>query len=98
MSLAEQIGMFEQAPLIAGTLGSAFHTALFSRTPGTLAILNWGRGFEHYLLVDAVKRHTTYYIKSMHRYLEGREHVIDVGRSLDLLAETGLAAKGHSAR
>jgi capsular polysaccharide biosynthesis protein len=96
LPLAEQIGLFEQAPLVAGTLGSALHTALFSRTGGKLAILNWGRGFEHYMLVDAVKRHTAYYLKSMHRHFEGRQHVIDVARSLDLLAEAGLVASRSS--
>jgi capsular polysaccharide biosynthesis protein len=90
LSLAEQISLFEHAPLIAGTLGSALHTALFSRSPSTLAILNWGRGFEHYLLVDGVKRHTSYYLKSMQRRGEAGEHILDVGRTLQLLEEAGL--------
>ena len=90
LSLREQISMFEQAPLILGTLGSALHTALFSRSPGTLAILNWGRGFEHYLLVDGVKRHTSYYLKSMQRRGAAGEHILDVGRTLQLLDEAGL--------
>jgi capsular polysaccharide biosynthesis protein len=92
LSLAEQISLFESAPLIVGMLGSALHTALFSRSPGTLAVLNWGRGFEHYLLVDGVKQHTAYYLKSMQRRGEAGEHILDVGRTLQLLDEAGLVA------
>ena len=92
LSLAEQISLFEQAPLIVATLGSALHSALFSRSPGTLAILNWGRGFEHYLLVDGVKGHTAYYLKSMQRRGEAGEHILDVARTLQLLDEAGLVA------
>ncbi|MBA3576599.1 MAG: glycosyltransferase family 61 protein [Sphingomonas sp.] len=92
LSLREQISLFEQAPLIVGMVGSALHTALFSRSSGTLAILNWGRGFEHYLLVDGVKRHRSYYIKSMQRHGEAGEYVMDVGRTLQLLEQAGLLA------
>jgi capsular polysaccharide biosynthesis protein len=92
LSLREQIALFEQAPLIVGTVGSALHTALFSRTSGTLATLNWGRGFEHYLLVDGVKRHTSYYLKSMKRHGETGEYVMNVERTLQLLEEAGLLA------
>lgn len=93
LPLSEQISLFEQAPLVIGTLGSALHTALFSRSSGTrLAILNWGRGFENCLLIDAVKQHTSYYIKSMQRRGEAGEHVLDVGRTLQLLEQAGLIA------
>lgn len=92
LSLGEQISLFEQAPLIVGTLGSALHTALFSRSTSILATLNWGRGFEHYLLVDGVKKHTSYYLKSMQRRGEAGEHILDVGRTLQLLNEAGLVA------
>lgn len=92
LSLSEQISLFEQAPLVVGTLGSALHTALFSRSADTrLGILNWGRGFENYLLVDAVKQHTAYYLKSMRRRGETGEHELDVGLTLALLEEAGLA-------
>lgn len=92
LSLADQISLFEQVPLIVGTLGSAFHTALFSRSSGTqLGLLNWGRGFENYLLVDAVKRHRPHYLKAIHRRTEaGEEHVLEVGRALELLEAAGL--------
>jgi capsular polysaccharide biosynthesis protein len=90
LSLAEQISIFEQAPLIVGTVGSALHTALFSRSRPTLATLNWGRGFEHYLLVDGVKRHSSYYLKSMMRHSDGEEYDIDVPLTLSLLEQAGL--------
>lgn len=91
MSLAEQISLFEQAPLVVGTVGSALHTALFSRSPRTrLGILNWGRGYENCLLIDAVKQHTAYYLKSMRRRGEAAEHELDVGLTLRLLEEAGL--------
>lgn len=93
LSLADQIAMFELAPLIVGTVGSALHTALFSRSSERrLAILNWGRGFENCLLVDAVKQHTSYYLKSMQRCGETGEHVLDVARTLQLLKQAGLLA------
>jgi hypothetical protein len=66
------------------------HTALFSRSPGTLAILNWGRGFEHCLLVDGVKGHTSHYLKSMKRNERGDGYEIDVPQSLKLLEQAGL--------
>jgi capsular polysaccharide biosynthesis protein len=91
LQLKDQISLFEQAPLVVGTLGSALHTALFSRFSKTrLATLNWGRGFENYLLVDAVKQHPSYYLKSMQRRGEAGEYVLDVGYSLHLLEEAGL--------
>ena len=90
LTLAEQISIFEQAPLVAATVGSALHTALFSRSPTTLATLNWGRGFEHYLLVDGVKRHNSYYLKSMVRRCDGGGYDIDVPLSLSLLEQAGL--------
>lgn len=94
LPLADQIGLFDQSPLIIGTIGSALHTALFSRSSQTrLGILNWGRGFENYLLVDAVKQHTSYYLKSIERRGEAGEHVLDVGRTLQLLEDAGLIAE-----
>jgi capsular polysaccharide biosynthesis protein len=91
LPLVDQICLFEQSPIIVGTVGSALHTALFSRSSQTrLGIVNWGRGFENYLLVDAVKRHTSYYLKGINRPKEGGELVLDVGRTLQLLGEAGL--------
>lgn len=90
LSLADQISIFENAPLVVGTIGSALHTAMFSRSPRPLAILNWGRGFEHYLLVDAVKRHSSHYLKSMMRHEDGGAYDVDVPLSLRLLEEAGL--------
>ncbi|QIK78060.1 glycosyltransferase family 61 protein [Sphingomonas piscis] len=91
LSLAEQISLFDNAPLVVGTVGSAMHTALFSRSANRkLAILNWGRGFENCLLVDSVKEHDSYYLKSMQRRGDTGEHVLDVARTLQLLTEAGL--------
>lgn len=92
LPLADQISLFEQAPLIVGNIGSALHTALFSRSSGRrLAVLNWGRGLENYLLVDAVKQHSSYYIKSIQR--RGAEQpILDTGLTLRLLEDAGLVA------
>jgi capsular polysaccharide biosynthesis protein len=90
LSLPEQISLFEQAPLIVGTVGSAMHTALFSRSSAALAVLNWGRGFENYLLVDSVKTHTSYYLKSMKRGADARRVDIDVPLTINLLQEAAL--------
>jgi capsular polysaccharide biosynthesis protein len=91
LPLGEQISLFERAPVVIGTMGSALHTALFSRSSGRkLAILNWGRGFENCLLVDAVKAHTSYYVKSVKHRAEGAGYAVDVGLALWLLEEAGL--------
>lgn len=92
LSLGHQISLFEQAPLIVGARGSAFHTALFPRSSeATLAVLNWGRKFENCLLVDALKQHRSCYIKSMRSTPEG-EHVLDVALTITLLERAGLIA------
>jgi capsular polysaccharide biosynthesis protein len=90
LSLQDQIHLFENVPLIAGTLGSALHTAMFSRSRGLLALLNWGRGFEHYLLVDEVKQHTAHYIKCIQRRNGDAEYVLDVAQALRLMEQAGL--------
>jgi hypothetical protein len=91
LPLAEQISLFEQAPLVVGTMGSALHTALFSRSTETkLAIFNWGRGFENCILVDAVKQHRSYYLKSMKRCDDTGRYLLDVSLALQLLEEAGL--------
>lgn len=92
LPLSDQISMFERAPTVVGTNSSAFHTALFCRSPRTsLSILNWGRGLENFLLTDAIKPHRCHYVKSIERYgSDGGEHVLDVGLTLRLLEEAGL--------
>ena len=90
LSLAEQISLFNQSPLIVGAVGSAMHTALFSRSSGALAMLNWGRGFENYLLSDSVKTYTSYYLKSMERGDNARRIEINVPLTLDLLEQARL--------
>lgn len=94
LPLVDQICLFEQSPVIVGTVGSAFHTALFSRSSKTrLGMISWGRGFENYLLVDAVKQHTSYYFESIHRAKQGGELVLDVGRTLKLLKTADLISQ-----
>ena len=89
LDLGEQIALFEQAPLIMGTVGSAFHTALFSRSSGNaLGVLTWGRGIENYLLVDLIKSHKSHYIQSLTGIEE--KYTLDVERSLRLLESAGL--------
>lgn len=93
LPLSDQIGLFEQAPLILGTMGSAFHTSLFPlRSKASLGMLTWARGTENYLLVDAVKQHSSHYLKSMVFDAERRDFVLDVERSLRLLEEAKLIA------
>ena len=89
LELEEQIALFEQAPLIMGTVGSAFHTALFSRSSGnSLGILTWGRGIENYLLVDSIKSHQSHYIQSLTGIQE--KFTLDVECSLRLLESASL--------
>ncbi|QIK79008.1 glycosyltransferase family 61 protein [Sphingomonas piscis] len=93
LPLSDQIALFEEAPLIVGIIGSAFHTALFSRTGrANLAILNWGRGFENCLLVDSLKQHKSAYLKSIGTPGDDGEHPLDVGLTIRLMEQAGLVS------
>jgi capsular polysaccharide biosynthesis protein len=96
LPLAEQISIFEQAPLVVGTVGSAMHTALFSRSRGSLAVLNWGRGFENYLLVDGVKSHSSFYLRSIEQTSDPQRAHLDVPLTMKLLGEAGLLERGRN--
>ena len=90
LPLADQIALFEQAPAVIGTTGSALHTVLFSRRSGSrLAILSSGRGLENYLMIDCLKQNNTHYLKCIERRTEEGEHVLDVQLALSLLERSG---------
>jgi capsular polysaccharide biosynthesis protein len=91
LELADQIAMFEQAPVVVGTVGSALHTALFSRRPGkVMATITWDRGFENYLLVDAAKQQQSHYVRGLTNPDPDGNFVLDVAGSLRFLEEAGL--------
>lgn len=93
LPLNEQIGLFTEAPLIIGTIGSALHTALFApRARCVIAALTWGRGLENYLMVDAVKKQTSHYIHSL-VYMKDGQNSMDVGFTLSCLEDAELIPK-----
>ncbi|QIK79666.1 glycosyltransferase family 61 protein [Sphingomonas piscis] len=93
LRLCDQISLFEQAPLILGIIGSALHTALFSQFGrANIAVITWGRGFENCLLIDSLKEHRSFYIKSIGGPNEEREHSLDVALTIRLLEQAGLVS------
>lgn len=93
LPLADQISLFREAPAVVGTTSSAFHTSLFSRAPDLrLAFLSWGKGNENDWLIDAIKPHTSHYIKSLQLHETDGRLIMDVGLTLSVLKDAGLIA------
>ncbi len=92
LSLEDQIDIFNNADWIVGTMGSAFHTSLFSRTDfgGNIAILNWGGVNLRYLMIDAIKGYNSFYLECMRiDAVKSNSRIstttIDVERSIQML-------------
>lgn len=69
MALADQIALFNSAPMIAGTVGSAFHTAMFSLPDwrGTLLVLAGDEPVNiRFALQTAIKSYEAIYIAAGH--------------------------------
>lgn len=91
LPLTDQISLFGEAPAVVGTTSSAFHTALFSRSPDLhLGFLSWGKGNENDWLIDALKPHTSHYIKSLQLHERDERLTIDVALTMSLLKDAGL--------
>ena len=89
LPLAEQIAIFNESPTIVGMLGSAFHTALFSRHDyrGRLVLLTWGdKGTIRYKHVDTLKGYTAHYVPCLERTEDGLFRV-DLAAAIDGLKQ-----------
>lgn len=64
LSMGEQIALFNQADHIAGSIGSAFHSALFmpKDRDTRLSILAWEKINNRFLMVDSIKSYAATYI------------------------------------
>lgn len=95
LPLPDQIAIFEQAPIVVGTIGSALHTAMFSRysSDKTVAVLSWGHGANHFLLMDAVKRHRGIYLNALTPQGHRADVDMNVPLALDLMRESGIISR-----
>lgn len=91
LSLPEQIAIFNTAPLIAGTIGSAFHTALFStRGPDLkMLMLSWEKINARYPMIDAVTGARSTYVNVA---AIGTKNAADRVVDLDLDVAASIAA------
>ncbi|MFC7663301.1 glycosyltransferase family 61 protein [Methylorubrum suomiense] len=67
LTLSDQIKIFNTAPILAGFIGSAFHTALFSRRSysGQMILIAGNEVLSaRFLLIGAIKGFTTDYVKA----------------------------------
>lgn len=68
LSFDEQILLFNTAKVIAGTVGSAFHTSLFSNNNNIkYFILTWDNLNGRYYLIDNIKNNNVTYVNSLVR-------------------------------
>jgi capsular polysaccharide biosynthesis protein len=89
LPLAEQIAIFNESPTIVGMLGSAFHTALFSRHDyrGRVVILTWkDKGALRYKNVDALKGYTAHYVRCLEQ-TQDRVVRVDLPAAIDGLRQ-----------
>lgn len=91
LSLAEQIVLFNRAGHIAGSVGSAFHNALFvpKHRDVKLSILSWEKINNRYLMVDAIKGYSAAYVNCCtNREIDGRERIANTVLDVDLAVES----------
>lgn len=85
LPLAEQIAIFNESPTIVGMLGSAFHTALFSRHDyrGRVVLLTWKDGGAlRYRYMDSLKGYTAHYVRCLEQAEDGLVRV-DLATAID---------------
>lgn len=93
LPFADQIALFNECPSIVGLLGSAFHTALFSRKSyrGRLALLTFRPEVrtKRYGLIDSIKGYFATYIQCCVLDTVNHTMTIDVDAALEALRERG---------
>ena len=92
LTLADQVSLFNTASFVAGTVGSAFHTQLFSLRGDSLKMLifSWEKLNSRYPMIDQIIGSSVKYVNaSTIRSLNEHERVVDidldVGRSISAL-------------
>lgn len=66
MSFQQQVSLFNTKSIIAGQIGSALHTSLFSINPGlTIIALAWNKVPGRFLLADIVNDYRSVYISAL---------------------------------
>ena len=89
LTFADQIALFNECPKIVGLLGSAFHTAFFSRKSysGKMAILTFREEIKtkRYGLIDSIKGYSATYIKCCELDMVNKSMAIDVDNAVKTL-------------
>ena len=101
LTLADQIVLFNTAGLIAGTIGSAFHTALFSTRAAELRMLmlTWEKINNRYPMIDAVVGARASYVNaSAIGSKNTMERVVDVDLDVEASLDAIAAALAESSR
>lgn len=86
MSLPQQVALFNQASHIAGSIGSAFHNALFvpKERDVRLSILTWEKINNRYHMVDAIKSYSATYVNCVTtQAIDDRERVTSMSVDID---------------
>jgi len=93
LPFAQQVALFNECPTIVGLLGSAFHTAMFTRKTyaGRFALLTFRpeRKKGRYGLIDSIKGYSAFYIECCTFDRENSVIEIDLDKAIDGLASRG---------
>lgn len=91
LPFADQIALFNECPKIVGLIGSAFHTAFFSRRSysGKLALLTFPANITPYHLIDSIKGYSATYIECSVVDVSNKTMNIDVEKALERLIDDG---------
>lgn len=87
VAFADQVRLFNSANWIVGTIGSAFHTSLFSRSDPdrTLFTLCWEKINPRYLMIDEIKRQKSIYLNCMSiDAIDARERISEMTVDIEL--------------
>lgn len=92
LPFADQVALFNECPKIVGLLGSAFHTAFFSRKSWTakLGLLTFEKNkIRRYRLIDSIKGYSADYIKCTVVDTAEKTMEINVKRAMRQLQKQG---------
>lgn len=87
VSMEDQIDIFNNSPVIAGMIGSAFHTELFrlEGNTGKLVILGWEKINNRYRMIDTIKNsHVTYVNAAKLASVRDDRRILDVDLDVPL--------------
>jgi capsular polysaccharide biosynthesis protein len=87
LSMEDQIDIFNNSPVVAGMIGSAFHTELFrlEGNTGKLVILGWEKINNRYRMIDAIKDSDVTYVNAAKlASIRDDQRILDVDLDVDL--------------